>query len=93
MYTVYLNAIFKNINLKSIISPRFIQNIYKKNISLSITPLCITLHIYIKYNINFSVKSVTLYNFRSRDEYYAQYSVSRILLYPTIMKLECTCAN
>jgi hypothetical protein len=25
-----------------------------------------------------------MYNFRSRDEYYAQYSVSRILLYPTI---------
>jgi hypothetical protein len=26
-----------------------------------------------------------IYNFRSRDEYYAQYSVSRILLYPTII--------
>ena len=53
-----------------------------KNVQLSLT------HIYIT-----NVKSVKLYNFRSRDEYYAQYSVSRILLYPTIMKLECTCAN
>ncbi len=39
------------------------------------------------------LKCKKLYNFRSRDEYYAQYSVSRILLYPTIMKLECTATN
>ena len=46
------------------------------------------------YKISYIVcKSVKLYNFRFRDEYYAQYSVSRILLYPTIMKLECTQAN